>query len=111
MTEPTNVTFDDAQILIRDGALLLDVREDHEWAAGRAPRARHVALAHLPDRLGELPLGVTIICICRSGGRSSRAAHFLAEQGHTVVNLEGGMMAWAASGGALEGDFSATEVL
>lgn len=111
MSEITSVTYDDAQVLIRDGALVLDVRDDHEWAAGRAPGARHIVLGDLADHVGELPLNVTIVCVCRSGGRSSRAAHFLAEQGLRVVNLEGGMMAWAGSGGPLEGDYPSKEIV
>jgi rhodanese-related sulfurtransferase len=111
MSEITNVTYDDAQVLIRDGALVLDVRDDHEWAGGRAPRARHIVLGDLPDHVGELPRNVTIVCVCRSGRRSARAAHFLDEQGLSVVNLEGGMVAWAASGGPLEGDYSVQEIV
>ena len=38
------------------------------------------------------------MAICRVGGRSERAARFLRAQGLDVVNLTGGMRAWAASG-------------
>ena len=111
MTDITNVTYDDARVLLRDGALLLDVREDNEWTAGHAPDARHVALAEVPDHLDDLPLGVTIVCVCRSGARSSRAARFLAEQGRSVVNLEGGMLAWADADGPLESDLASAEII
>jgi len=111
MTDLTHVTFDDARILLRDGALLLDVREDNEWTAGHAPDARHVPLAEVPDHLDDLPVGVTIVCVCRSGARSSRAARFLAEQGRSVVNLEGGMLAWADADGPLESDLASAEII
>jgi rhodanese-related sulfurtransferase len=80
------------------GAILLDVREDSEWRAGHAPRARHIPLSRLPARLGDLPPHRTVITVCRSGSRSSRAAALLAREGRDVLNLAGGMHAWARAG-------------
>lgn len=77
-----------------DGVVLLDVREDDEWAAGRAPQARHIPLGELPERLAELPEERPVVVVCRSGGRSARAVAFLLEQGYDAVNLTGGMLAW-----------------
>jgi rhodanese-related sulfurtransferase len=94
---------DEAQRLVGEGALLLDVREDDEWSAGRAPGAMHVPLAELPDRLEELDAR-PVVCVCRSGVRSRRAALFLLEHDVDAVNLEGGMIAWAEAGGPLESD-------
>ena len=82
---------------IDDGAILLDVREPHEWAAGHAQGARHIPLWLLDQRQRELPAGRPIITVCRTGGRSARAAALLAGQGRQVANLRGGMRAWAAS--------------
>jgi rhodanese-related sulfurtransferase len=79
-------------------AVLLDVREPHEWRAGHAERARHIPLDQLPQRLGELPAGRPVITVCRSGMRSARAASLLARHGHEVYNLSGGMAAWARAG-------------
>jgi len=94
----------DAHELIVHGALLLDVREDDEFAAGRSPDALHIALASLPDRLGDLDASKSIVCVCRSGGRSARATEFLNEHGFTAVNLEGGMTAWHDAGLAMVAD-------
>jgi rhodanese-related sulfurtransferase len=80
------------------GATLLDVREHDEWAAGHAPDATHVPLGELAARLGDVPSGDPLFVICRSGGRSARAAGFLLGQGRQAVNVEGGMQAWAAAG-------------
>ena len=80
-----------------DGAIRLDVREPHEWAAGHAQGARHIPLGQLGQRQRELPAGRPIITVCRSGGRSARAAALLAGPGRQVANLRGGMRAWAAS--------------
>jgi rhodanese-related sulfurtransferase len=87
-----------AQDLQAQGAVLLDVREDAEWQAGHAPKARHIPLHRLPARLGDLPSNRTVITVCRSGGRSARAAALLAREGRDVLNLAGGMHAWAQAG-------------
>ena len=81
-----------------DGAILVDVREPAEWAAGHAEGARHIPLAQLGQRQRELPVGRPVITVCRSGARSARAATLLAEQGRDASNLDGGMRAWAAGG-------------
>lgn len=78
--------------------VLLDVRELDEWIAGHAPGAIHIPLMELPGRLDLLPTDRRIVCICRSGGRSSRATEFLDSHGFDAVNMVGGMKAWAADG-------------
>ncbi len=77
-------------------ALLLDVREDDEWAAGRAPGAEHVPLGSLQP--GEVPTDRPVLALCRSGNRSGKAAQALAAAGVNVRNVTGGMKAWAAAG-------------
>ena len=98
MAEIRNVDVTEAAHLARDGALLLDVRQDDEWDAGHAPDARHVALADLPDHVESLDARQLIVCVCRSGGRSARATAFLMEHGFNAFNLAGGMTAWAQEG-------------
>ncbi len=80
------------------GAVLLDVREPHEWQAGHAPRARHIPLGQLSRRAAELPERRAVVTVCRSGARSARAAVLLARQGREVSNLAGRMRAWARAG-------------
>ncbi len=104
MVDTRNVNVAEALQLVQDGALLLDVREDNEWESGRAAAALHVALNDVPDHLEELPSDRLIVCVCRSGARSGRAAKFLVEQGRDAVNLEGGMLAWSAEGEPIVGD-------
>jgi rhodanese-related sulfurtransferase len=67
-------------------------------------QAIHIPLADLADHLAELPSDHLIVCVCRSGHRSLRAAHFLSEGGFEVANLEGGMTAWQLAGEPLVGD-------
>jgi rhodanese-related sulfurtransferase len=81
-------------------ALLLDVREDWELqtASVRAEgfEVRHIPMGQLPARLSELDPERSIACLCHHGGRSSQVAHFLSQQGfHQVVNIAGGIDAWA----------------
>lgn len=80
------------------GALLLDVREDQEWSAGRAPDAVHVPLGALPARVGELPRDREVVVVCRSGRRSALATRQLVAAGIDARNLVGGMQAWARAG-------------
>jgi rhodanese-related sulfurtransferase len=94
----TDIDPAEADRLVAAGALLLDVREDDEWAAGHAPSATHLPLGQVVDRQGELPTDRTIVCMCRAGGRSQSVAVHLAGAGFDVRNAAGGMQAWAAGG-------------
>lgn len=76
---------------------LIDVREDDEWFAARIPFARHVVLATLPGNLDAFSGSPTYV-LCKVGGRSSRACEFAAAQGHEVVNVAGGILAWLEAG-------------
>lgn len=79
-------------------AVLLDVREADEWAAGRAAGAVHLPMTELAGRLDEVPDGDPIYVICRSGGRSARVTAYLNAQGWDSVNVIGGMGSWASAG-------------
>lgn len=75
---------------------LLDVREPAEFEAGHIKGATLIPLGTLPDRLNEIPKDRRVVVYCRSGHRSSRAIEFLKQHGfENVVNLTGGMNAWA----------------
>ena len=83
------------------GAVLIDVREDHERELGMAEGARGVARAeleeaphaYLPDRDAE------ILLICQSGGRSHLAAEQLQRMGYAhVASVRGGSTMWQAEG-------------
>lgn len=89
----------EANRLAATGAFLLDVREDDEWAAGHAPAATHLPLGRLGDVATVVPAAAApIVAICRSGNRSGRATEALLAAGYQVVNMAGGMQAWAAAG-------------
>ena len=80
------------------GAGLVDVREPDEWVSGHAPAARHIPLGELSSRSGELPRNREVLVVCRSGGRSTRAAKMLSARRGDVANVKGGMSAWARAG-------------
>ena len=79
-------------------AVLLDVREDDEWAAGHAETAQHVPATELMARYGEIPADAPVHVICRTGGRSARVTAWLNENGFDAVNVAGGMSAWTEAG-------------
>jgi rhodanese-related sulfurtransferase len=91
------VTVDNVPDPLPEGLHVLDVREDVEWAHGHIDGALHIPLSELPSRLGDVPEGQTLV-VCKIGGRSAQATMYLAAQGHEVVNLDGGMIDWAAAG-------------
>jgi rhodanese-related sulfurtransferase len=83
--------------LFNDDALVLDVREDKEYAAGHIPKAKHIPLGQLGKRIQELDKfkGKPILVTCRSGHRSARACGMLKKAGfETVYNQAGGIIAW-----------------
>ncbi|CAN5541913.1 hypothetical protein BH24ACT5_BH24ACT5_28510 [soil metagenome] len=91
------VTPEGALGLQAAGGVLLDVREGDEWAAGHAPEAVHVPLAQVGDAASRFD-GQQVLAVCRSGGRSGKAAEALAAAGIDVRNVAGGMTAWAEAG-------------
>lgn len=89
---------------IGPGATVLDVREDYEWEAGHIDGAVHIPLGQLPERLQELDPDEDLYVICRTGGRSHRAAAWLVGHGYSAVNVSGGMDAWMEAGREMVSD-------
>ena len=76
---------------------LVDVREPEEWREGHIAEARHIPLSQFTERVGESHAedeDAPLVFICRSGNRSGRVCDYLSQQGYTVVNMAGGMLAW-----------------
>lgn len=91
------------ELVLRDRALIVDVREPDEWAMARIPGAVHIPLGMLRERAAEIPRDRPVILQCHSGNRSAGATRDLIELGFTNVrNLEGGISEWAADGLPLE---------
>jgi len=71
-------------------ALIVDVREPHEFAAGHIPRAINLPLSEMRDRYVELPMDREIWVSCGVGQRAYFATRFLNQHGYPVRNLSGG---------------------
>lgn len=83
----------------KDGAYMLDVREQDEWNAGHINGAVLVPLGSLPSRLNEVPRDKEIVVVCRSGNRSAQGRDILLNAGYkNVTSMGGGMNQWAAAG-------------
>lgn len=88
-------------VMQSQGALMIDVREPNEYAAGHAPGTQLIPLGQLERRLQELAAykDKPVVLICRSGSRSGQAQELMAKAGFTqALNVEGGMNAWAKAG-------------
>lgn len=94
-----SVSAVEAVALVRDGAALLDVREQHEWRSGHASQAVHVPLGQLDRAPQRLPKTGPILVVCASGMRSRTAAKRLRSLGLDAASVSGGMAAWESAGG------------
>lgn len=90
------ISVSDLQAL-GSGIRLIDVREPDEWAQARVPHAVHVPLGTVPEHLDSFD-GTPTYVICRVGGRSYSACEFADANGHEVVNVAGGILAWIDAG-------------
>ncbi len=85
--------------LSRGEAVLIDVREPAEFAAGHIAEAMSVPLAKLSEILANLPAGKPVIFQCERGVRGERACERAATAGlRDVANLAGGLAAWRQAG-------------
>lgn len=86
-----------AKLMARPAPFLLDVRQPEEYREAHIAGATLIPLRDLGRRLGELPQGREIMCLCHSGNRSQSAAKQLVKAGFSVVNVRGGLLAWQAA--------------
>ena len=92
------VSREEAQRLLEDGAQLVDVRAAHEWDAGRIAGATHLPLDELAGRAGEIDRERPVVVYCRGGNRSAMAAAALADAGYDAAKLEEGVVGWIEAG-------------
>ena len=83
-----------------EGHLLIDVREDNEWAAGHAKGAIHLGKGII-ERDIEIAVpdkSTTMVLYCGGGFRSALVADALQKMGYTgAISLDGGWRAWNAA--------------
>lgn len=97
------------QIWVKNGALLVDVREkdEVEKLAYDVPGIINIPLSEFEERFNEIPIDKKIVLVCKSGSRSLMAAGFLVNHGYTkVVNMKHGIARWVQKGFATKGDTS-----
>ncbi len=83
-----------------NGAVVIDVRTEGEFAAGAIPGAINIPVDEIRDRADEIPAGVPLILHCAVGIRSHAGLSALKGSGHEVINLDGGFTTWKAGTGA-----------
>jgi rhodanese-related sulfurtransferase len=77
---------------------IVDVRQPEEFREGHIHGAHLIPLGELASHLDKLPKDKEILCVCRSGARSSAAAAQLTRAGITALNMRGGMIDWQRAG-------------
>ncbi len=88
-----------ADKILSGEVVVVDVRNETEWNEGHLPNARHIMLGYLAERAEEVVNGQPVVVQCRSGNRSAIGASILLAKGaREVINLQGGLRDWAASG-------------
>ena len=93
-----NITTTEAVVLMnRSKPLILDVRDEAEFAAGHIQEAKHIPLADLAARIKEIEKfkDKPVMVNCQRGVRSLKACDVLKTNGFTQLhNLSGGLDAW-----------------
>lgn len=102
--ETREVSREEAQKLLAEGAQLVDVRADHEWEAGRIAGAVHLPLDQLVERSGEIDRDRPVVLYCRGGTRSTMATEALAAAGYDAAKLSEGIVGWEEAGEPLDPD-------
>jgi adenylyltransferase/sulfurtransferase len=79
-----------------DSLVIVDVREPQEYQIARIEGAVLIPLGEIPQRHGEIDRELVVVCQCRSGVRSAKAAAYLRSVGfERVLNLTGGILRWS----------------
>lgn len=93
------------QLINREKAVVIDVCEPGEFAAGHVVGARNVPLGELETKLGAAVKNkaLPLILVCQSGARSGRAVAIAKKLGYEQAqSLAGGLSAWRAANLPLE---------
>lgn len=90
-------TLEATRLMNQGATLVLDVRDEKEFAAGHLPKARHIPLRDLGKRVEELAKykAKPVIVTDKSGTRAAAACRLLKQSGFSnVYSLKGGLNAW-----------------
>jgi phage shock protein E len=73
--------------LLKDGAVIIDVRSPQEYAQGAIPGSENIPLGSIPSRMKQIKsLEIPVICVCASGMRSGSAKAQLKAAGVDAYN-------------------------
>ena len=89
------------QLINHKNALVLDVRDENEFANGHVLGAKNIPVLKLKERIGELERyrDKPVVVVCRSGKRAATGCAVLGNREFgQAYNLAGGMMAWQKAG-------------
>ncbi|KLI01321.1 CoA-disulfide reductase, partial [Sporolactobacillus inulinus CASD] len=92
-----NVQWNEVDQLVKQGALLIDVRTEQEYGNGAIQGAVNIPLDNLRERLSEISKDRDLIVSCRVGLRGYLAARILAQKGYSVKNLDGGYKLYSSA--------------
>jgi rhodanese-related sulfurtransferase len=98
-------TLDATRLMNQGTTLVLDVRDAQDFASGHLPRARHIPVADLSNRVSEIEKykEKPVLVTCMKGNRSATAAKLLRRAGFkSVFHLKGGLAAWQQASLPLE---------
>lgn len=89
------VSSSDARVLVENGALLVDVRSEGEYADGGIEGSINIPIQELASRMDELgDKNREIVVYCQSGGRSAMAKRLLESNGFSKVHDLGSIDRW-----------------
>jgi len=107
LKEAKEVCPTSTQGLVRDGALLVDVREpsEVEVVAFDVPSIVNIPMSELEQRWSELPRDRQLVMVCQTGERSLKATYFLQFHGYeNVANMSNGLEKWVRRGFPVKGN-------
>jgi rhodanese-related sulfurtransferase len=89
------------QLINRRNAVVIDLRPSADFTNGHLPAARHIELAELQAKIGQIAKNkaTPVLLVCQTGAQSSKASRIVEAAGYTDVHvLQGGLSAWQQAG-------------
>lgn len=90
------VQYHEIDALVKEGNILVDVRQPDEVELGKIPGSVNIPLSELRGRLSELPEDRPVYVTCQVGLRGYVAARILAQNGYNAINLDGGYRTYSS---------------
>ena len=87
-----------ARRMAEEDLLLVDVREDYEWDAGRVPGSRHIPIEDVASKAASIPADRPVAFICLAGARSAMVTRAFRDAGYRAFNVAGGFAQWFDQG-------------